>query len=194
MDDIKISLNSDDQPRRADFVKNRDLLLQTARRLFNQQGVEQVSMYDIAKAAGVGQGTLYRHFENKMELAMALLDADHRDWQDRTLSVMRQPADALTKLDWFITEALQFVDRNSQLLCVSTDIIGSMQHTAHWWWRQTIRGLLDEVHSPTNRDFLADTIYMMLDVHNVYFMRQMRNVSLADLTANFLQFVHHLIS
>lgn len=194
MDDIKISLNSDDQPRRADFVKNRDLLLRTARQLFTQQGVEQVSMSDIAKAAGVGQGTLYRHFENKMELAMALLDEDQRDWQERTLSVMRQPGDAATKLDWFISEALQFVDRNSQLLCVSTDIVGSMQHTAHWWWRQTIRGLLDELQSPTNRDFLADTIYMMLDVHNVYFLRQMRDFSLADLTTNFLQFIHHVIT
>lgn len=191
MDDIKLNL-TDEQPRRADHIRNRERLLDTAKRLFIERGVDEVTMYDVAKAADVGQGTLYRHFKNKMELSLALLDEDQRDLQQRALQLMRKSGDAAHQLHWFIAEVLQFVERNSQLLCVNSGGTGSLQHPAHWWWRQTIRGLLEQINPPGDLDYLADSLYILLDVHNVYFLRQMRGFSLETITANLLDMIDRL--
>src|SRR5258705_8912878 len=129
--------------RRADGIKNRALLLATARRLFAEQKVAEVTMSAVADAAGVGKGTLYRHFENKLELSMALLDEDQRDLQDRTLSRMREEGATIDTLKWFIAEVLLFTERNSELLCAGAGEdgpVGSLAHPAHWWWWGTLPG------------------------------------------------------
>nr|WP_279537902.1 TetR/AcrR family transcriptional regulator [Paenibacillus turpanensis] len=58
---------------RRDAQETSDLILQAAADLFNRHGIEAVSMHQIAKAAGVGQGTLYRRYANKGDLCMELL-------------------------------------------------------------------------------------------------------------------------
>jgi len=50
---------------RRDAAENRQRILATAIRLFEQFGVEQVSMNQIATEAGIGPGTLYRRYRNK---------------------------------------------------------------------------------------------------------------------------------
>ncbi len=57
---------------RADARKNYDLLIEVARDVFVEQGAE-ASLRDIARRAGVGMGTLYRHFPNRDSLLEALL-------------------------------------------------------------------------------------------------------------------------
>jgi AcrR family transcriptional regulator len=58
------------RPLRAHAARNRELILQTARKLFAERGTS-VTLNDIAHAAGVGVGTVYRRFPDKE----ALLDA-----------------------------------------------------------------------------------------------------------------------
>ncbi len=192
-----VPLNSllipDPHPTRSDAVKNRALLLETAAALFASQGVDAVSMTAIAEAAGVGKGTLYRHFENKTELCQALLDVDQRGLQERTLLRLREMPDALDNLRWFLGEALGFVERNAQFLCVSTGVVESLQQPAHWWWRQTIRGLLMQLGAAGNLDYLADTLYVLLDVHTVYFLRQVRGYSFEQVRGGLLDAVERLV-
>ena len=191
------SLNVIDNSRsRADAIKNRALLLATAKRLFAQQKVADVTMSAVADAAGVGKGTLYRHFENKFELSMALLDEDQRDLQDRTLHRMRDEGGTIETLKWFIAEVLLFTDRNSELLCASAGEngpIGSLAHPAHWWWRQTLRGLVAQINTACNADYVADAIFILLDVHNVYFLRQDRGYSLEQVTTNMQSIVENML-
>jgi AcrR family transcriptional regulator len=59
------------RPLRKDAARNRARLLQAAREVFAERGLE-ASLDDIAKRAGVGVGTAYRHFANKYELAEAI--------------------------------------------------------------------------------------------------------------------------
>ena len=63
-----------DRPMRADALRNRQRLLVAATKAFEQHGPE-ASLEDIAKSAGVGIGTLYRHFPTRE----ALLEAVFRD-------------------------------------------------------------------------------------------------------------------
>lgn len=56
--------------RRTDAERNRERILDTARVAFGES--EDASMHAIAKRAGVGQGTLYRHFPNREALILAV--------------------------------------------------------------------------------------------------------------------------
>lgn len=57
---------------RADAQKNYDHLLETGREVVAEQGAE-ASMREVARRAGVGIGTLYRHFPTREALLEALL-------------------------------------------------------------------------------------------------------------------------
>jgi AcrR family transcriptional regulator len=66
------------RPKRADARRNMELLLSAAREAFAEHG-PNASLDDIARRAGVGPGTLYRHFPNRL----ALLEALYRDVVDQ---------------------------------------------------------------------------------------------------------------
>jgi len=58
---------------RRDAAENRQRILNSAIKLFEQNGVEQVSMNQIAIEAQIGPGTLYRRYRNKSELCLDLI-------------------------------------------------------------------------------------------------------------------------
>lgn len=66
------------RPLRADAQRNYDKIVLAARAVFRERGAEG-SLDEIAKRAGVGPGTLYRHFPHRD----ALIDAVMRDWSER---------------------------------------------------------------------------------------------------------------
>jgi AcrR family transcriptional regulator len=84
---------------RTDALRNRERLLEAAKHAFTSLGVE-ISLDDVAKAAGLGVGTLYRHFPTRD----SLLEAVYKDGvaqlaeAARRLAEERPPLDALR--DW----------------------------------------------------------------------------------------------
>ena len=69
-----------EQPRlRADAARNRTRLLEVTARLADERGAANVTMEEVATAAGVGKGTVFRRFGDRTGLLMALLD--HREQQ-----------------------------------------------------------------------------------------------------------------
>ena len=62
---------SSEKPRRADALRNRQRLLAGALALFTEQGTD-VSLEAVAREAGVGVGTLYRHFPTRDALVEAV--------------------------------------------------------------------------------------------------------------------------
>ena len=67
---------------RSDAARNRQRILDAASALVAERGIEHVSMDDVAEAACVGTGTLYRRFGDRAGLAMALLDEETRAFQE----------------------------------------------------------------------------------------------------------------
>ena len=63
---------------RADAQRNRDRIVEVAREVFRERGYD-ASLDLVAKRAGVGPGTLYRHFPNRE----SLLDAIMQSWVQR---------------------------------------------------------------------------------------------------------------
>ncbi|MFG2007062.1 TetR/AcrR family transcriptional regulator [Spirillospora sp. NPDC048911] len=85
--------------RRADARRNRERLLVAAREAFAEEGPD-ASLNEIARRAGVGPGTLYRHFPNRQSLLTAVLHdrvmtlCEH----GKTLAASASPDDAFS--DW----------------------------------------------------------------------------------------------
>lgn len=85
-------------PRRADARRNRERLLAAALAAFTERGSDDTSLEEIARRAGVGIGTLYRHFPTRQ----ALLEAVYRDQVDAlcargtALLEAASPAEGLT--------------------------------------------------------------------------------------------------
>ncbi|GIP21649.1 TetR/AcrR family transcriptional regulator [Paenibacillus sp. J22TS3] len=51
-----------------------ELILKNARQLIEQRGVDKVSMHQIAKASGIGQGTLYRRYASIGDICLNLIE------------------------------------------------------------------------------------------------------------------------
>jgi AcrR family transcriptional regulator len=83
------------RPQRADARRNYDLLLAAGEEAFTEHGPD-ASLEDIAPRAGVGIGTLYRHFPGRQ----ALLEAAYLDRQvDRLISLMLTGIGAASRSD-----------------------------------------------------------------------------------------------
>jgi AcrR family transcriptional regulator len=81
-------VKSASRPLRSDAAKNRERLLTAAGQVFEQKGLE-ASVADVARAAGVGMGTLYRRFPSKEALIEALVT----EVLDATIVMAKQAAE-----------------------------------------------------------------------------------------------------
>jgi len=82
---------------RADARRNRDHILEVAQRFFTEHGVDG-SLDAVAKQAGVGPGTLYRHFPTREALLAALLEAREEVLGQRLETIRSESADAAEAL------------------------------------------------------------------------------------------------
>jgi len=106
-----------EQPRRADARRNREAVLVAARDQFGRFGLD-CQMEDIAREAGVGVGTVYRHFQTKDELIAALVTDRFQRLANRAMQALAEddPWQAFCDLMRFAAE-LQVRDRGlSQFL------------------------------------------------------------------------------
>lgn len=87
------------RPIRADARRNRETILRTAGELFAERGTG-VQMDEIAEHAGLGMGTLYRHFPTKRALLAAIVGERFRGMTElaRAAAQIEDPADAFEAL------------------------------------------------------------------------------------------------
>jgi len=121
------------QAARADAQRNRELLLAAAREAFAARGTD-ASLRDVARCAGVGIGTLYRHFPTREALFEAVYRREVQQLADlaEQLKQEAQPVDALRR---WLRSNVKFVatkkgmsaalalatDKNSELFSYSFD-------------------------------------------------------------------------
>jgi AcrR family transcriptional regulator len=147
------------RPERRDAMEHRQRILEVARHLFAEQGVDAVSMHQIAMAAGVGQGTLYRRYANKGELCIYIMREQHERFIEKiaTLLTMWETTPALERLDGVLSETVAFVEEGALLGPVATGDMRkipcdaadlrrlSLQHAPLYQWLQALLiGLLGE--------------------------------------------------
>ncbi|CAN5681949.1 TetR/AcrR family transcriptional regulator [soil metagenome] len=175
---------------RSDAARNRRVILDTARILFEERGVTCVTMEEIARVSGVGKGTLYRRFPHKGYLCQALLDEPTRHLQEQTLEVLREPATSpLEKLDVFLDRLVAFTAENLDLLygghepLCGADRLERFSHPAYDWRRSTVLGLLrtavreGEVDDGLDLEYLATALLAPLDVDLYYYQHRVQGLS-----------------
>ncbi len=90
---------------RADAQRNRDRVLEVAKEAFTRLGAD-ASLDDVAKQAGVGAGTLYRHFPTRDEL----LKAVYRSEVEKLASAEQKFAETMPPMEALRAWMLLFVD------------------------------------------------------------------------------------
>ncbi len=138
---------------RADAARNRAAVLEAASRLFAQHGVEAVSMDQVAAAAGVGKGTLFRRFGDKSGLAAALLDARESVLQEAILHgppPLGPGAPAEERLTAFIEAYLDYLLEHLALIRMSeTSTPGARYRIgAYRFWHRHMSILLGPTPDP----------------------------------------------
>jgi AcrR family transcriptional regulator len=90
---------------RADAQRNRERILEIAKEAFTRSGAN-VSLDDVAKQAGIGPGTLYRHFPTRE----ALLEAVYRTEVEKLAAAERKFSAAMSPIEALRAWMLLFVD------------------------------------------------------------------------------------
>lgn len=95
----------DQRKPRADALRNRERILEVAKGAFTRSGAD-ASLDEIAKQAGVGAGTLYRHFPTRD----ALIEAVYRSEVEKLAAAERKFAAAMAPIEALRAWMLLFVD------------------------------------------------------------------------------------
>jgi AcrR family transcriptional regulator len=154
---------------RADAARNRAAVLQAAAGLFAEHGVAAVSMDQVAAAAGVGKGTIFRRFGDKAGLAVALLDARERELQE---AILRGPpplgpgADAATRLTAFTGAYLDYLLEHLELVRMSETAAPGARYRigAYRFWHRHVAILLTGSPDP---DYAAHAFLAALAAEHV---------------------------
>lgn len=155
---------------RGDAARNRELLLQAARRLVAKRGADAVTMDDVAAAAGVGKGTLFRRFGTRAGLMMVLLDEDERASQQAFLfgpPPLGPDAAPMDRLVAFGRERLCFVHTHHALLSAAKGDPLTRHAGAASVQRTHVRVLLQTADTSGDLDVQTDALLALLDVDYV---------------------------
>ncbi len=105
----------EDRQLRADAARNASRVLQAARTAYAEHGPD-VHMSVVARLAGVGERTLYRHFPTKTHLLRATLEQMVDEELTPTIGLCRQNDDALQGLTDLLSAAIELNSRAYHLM------------------------------------------------------------------------------
>ena len=171
---------------RADAARNRTRILCAAERLFAERGAGCVSMDEVAEAAGVGKGTLFRRFGSRAALALAVLSEHERAFQEELIRgepPLGPGAPALERLIAFGHAVLDRLDAHAELLFAAEGGGARFGAPPYAVYRLHMALLLDEVDPSCDAEFLAESLLATLGADFFLYMRDVREMPLARLKA-----------
>jgi len=145
-------------PRRADARRNRERLLATARELFEERGAG-VPLDEIARRAGVGNATMYRHFPTRRDMIIAVYadEVERLCAKGRDLLAAPSPWDAL--FGWLRDFIEHVAGKRELIMAIPDDHDGERSELFERWhsaMNATAAALLARTGAPCDvRDLLA---------------------------------------
>jgi AcrR family transcriptional regulator len=200
---------------RADAARNRQRVLAAAEELFARHGAHNVTMEDIARAAGVGKGTLYRRYPDRASIAVALLDEHERALQERLLSgppPLGPGAPAHERLAAFYAAMVDLLERHIHLALGAERGDRRFATGAYGFWRAHVHALIsasragDERGAPPRAaggpsvagdagvvDAMVDVLLAPLAPELYAYQRQQRGRSAAEISTALAELAHAVL-
>lgn len=152
-----------------------DKILDTAERLFYEQGFSNTGINQVIEEADIAKASLYKHFESKNDLLVAYLQRFHERWFDRLETFVNNEPDPKNKLLAVISyhqERQQFrqfggcpfIKANEEAGMVDPRIRAEIQQA-----KQHVKAFIKElvIHSGHRQiltdEELAETIFLMIE-------------------------------
>ncbi len=174
---------------RADARRNRERILCAAARLIERDGIECVSMDDVAAEAGVGKGTLYRRFGDRSSLLRALVSEPEQAFQDSCIrgdAPLGPGATPEERLHAFGEGLLHFLDRHAIYLRAG-ELMGGGKRYGHpvFAFYHTHMSLLlrQALGDVPHLDYLVDALLGPLAAEPFLYQRDLRGLSLDEICA-----------
>jgi AcrR family transcriptional regulator len=160
-------------PERADAARNRRAILLATEELLTRLPPEQISMEQVAAAAGVGKGTVFHRFGSRAGLMRALMRERAMALQEAMVSgppPLGPGAPASDRLLAFADGVIEVVSRNKGLLAaldhaeavIHAKLPGAEPPPLHALWHRHIADLLHEARPGLDADLTAHLILASL--------------------------------
>lgn len=181
---------------RADAARNRQRVLRAAAALFAERGAVNVSMEDVARAAGVGKATLYRRYADRAMLAAALLDEHERALQDqlvRGAAPLGPGAPPAERLAAFYAAMVERLDRHLDLALAAETGDTRYRTGAYGAWRGHVLVLLKEAGLDDAGGALADILLAPLSSECYRHLRRSMDMEPGEVAAALAALAHRVL-
>lgn len=134
--------------RRADATRNAERLLSAARALFAERGPE-AALDDVARRAGVGNATLYRHFPSRGDLLVAVYADEVAALAERGDRLIRKASAVEALFDWLDSFVVHVATKRALALAIteSPERRSELFEGWHASMRSTAERLLDRARA-----------------------------------------------
>jgi AcrR family transcriptional regulator len=193
---MQLPVLADEPPERADAARNRARVLAAAVMLFEERGADCVSMDEVAAAAGVGKGTLFRRFGDRAGLAQAVLDERERRFQEE---VIRGPeplgpgAPPIERLIAFGERVIEIRAQHLPLVLMAEDREARFRSGPFAFYRLHITVLVREADPLVDAEYVADVLLAALSAQLIAYMTKVREMSRERLKAGWAELVRRLL-
>jgi AcrR family transcriptional regulator len=192
---VRLPITGGNPVERADAARNRKKILRAAANLVATQGVDSLALDEVAAAAGVGVGTVYRRFPDRGALAQALLDEREREFQDSFINgppPLGPGAPALARIRAFLHAFVDRLEEQGTLLMVAETETPSARFItgAYRLHHSHLAGLITEAKPDVDAHFLADALLAPLAAAQFVYQRE-NGMTVQRIKAGFDQLLSH---
>lgn len=170
---------------RTDAQRNRERILEVAKKEFTRAGAN-ASLDDIAREAGVGAGTLYRHFPTRD----ALLEAVYRSEVEKLAAAERNFSETMSPVEALRAWMLLFVDHiaSKRLIAPALNAYVGGPSKLYETSREQVQGAIDSL---VNRAIKSGDIRKDLEAFDL--LRALIGVSHVSSTPDWRQSARRLV-
>ncbi|GAB1512998.1 TetR/AcrR family transcriptional regulator [Actinophytocola sp. KF-1] len=155
---------------RQDAARNRRAILLAAEELLGRHRPDEVTIEQVAAAAGVGKGTVFHRFGNRMGLMLALMQERAFELGEAVRSgepPLGPGAPPRERLLAFLTAVVEVVGRNKGLMAALGAEVASMpkphdgparEHPVYQLWHGHVSALLAEANPALDAELVADLL------------------------------------
>ncbi|WP_406331601.1 helix-turn-helix domain-containing protein [Streptomyces sp. NBC_00203] len=193
-----LPLRNDVAAERADAARNRARLLEAAARLVAERGAEHVTMQEVAEAAGVGKGTLFRRFGDRDGLLLALLGEAEAGFQEAYTCgppPLGPGAPAKERLTAFGCALIERIAADADLgAALGREVLHERRHASDTGRaiHRHASTLLRETGVDADHDMLAHALLAFADFETADYLRHECEVPVARLQATWVDLVRRV--